>query len=154
MASKIFQQRVELQKYLLSSNTLDTILSMLKIDKNNSGKTDLVEMVYQDVVQDIDHMISDGKITLEDPQDFMAISQVIVNKVISNITGHSIWLNESVDMGKTEIKNMIKDEMDKLLSKLDKQFMSKKDVKEMIRSTIVNQYKYLWEKSAFFINNI
>lgn len=149
-----FQQRLELQKYLLSSGTLDTILKMLNIKKENAGKAALVEMVYTDVLGEIDHKISDRKITLEDQQDFLAISQVIINKTIADITGHSIWLNESSDMGKNEIKNMIKDEMDKLVSKLEKNFMTKKDVKEMIKSTIVNQYKYLWEKSAFFINNI
>ncbi len=62
-------------------------------------------------------------------------------------------LSES-DMTKAEMKRLIEDELSKALDKLDKKFLTKKDVKEMIRSTIVAQYKYLWEKSAFFINQI
>lgn len=58
------------------------------------------------------------------------------------------------DLTKAEIKKLIEDELKKAMDKMDGKFLTKKDVKEMIRSTIVNQYKYLWEKSAFFINQI
>ena len=62
-------------------------------------------------------------------------------------------LNES-ELTKTEIKKMIKDELASELAKLEKVYLTKEDVKDMIRKTIVSQYKYLWEKSAFFINQI
>lgn len=62
-------------------------------------------------------------------------------------------LKES-ELTKAEIKKMIKDELSSELSKFEKDSLTKKDVKEMIRKTIVAQYKYLWEKSAFFINQI
>lgn len=62
-------------------------------------------------------------------------------------------LKES-ELTKAEIKKMIKDELSSELSKFEKTSLTKKDVKEMIRKTIVAQYKYLWEKSAFFINQI
>lgn len=58
------------------------------------------------------------------------------------------------ELTKTEIKKLIEDELKKALDKFEGKALTKKDVKEMIRNTIVNQYKYLWEKSAFFINNI
>ena len=58
------------------------------------------------------------------------------------------------DLTKAEIKRLIEDELKKAMDKMDGKFLTKKDVKEMIRSTIVAQYKYLWEKSAFFINQI
>jgi hypothetical protein len=58
------------------------------------------------------------------------------------------------DLTKAEIKKLIEDELKKAMDKMDGKFLTKKDVKEMIRSTIVAQYKYLWEKSAFFINQI
>lgn len=58
------------------------------------------------------------------------------------------------DLTKTEIKKLVDDELKRAMDKLDGKFLTKKDVKEMIRSTIVAQYKYLWEKSAFFINQI
>ena len=59
-------------------------------------------------------------------------------------------LSES-DLTKAEIKKLVDEELKKAMDKLDGKFLTKKDVKEMIRSTIVAQYKYLWEKSAFFI---
>ena len=62
-------------------------------------------------------------------------------------------LSES-DLTKAEIKKLVDEELKKAMDKLDGKFLTKKDVKEMIRSTIVAQYKYLWEKSAFFINQI
>lgn len=58
------------------------------------------------------------------------------------------------DLTKAEIKKLVDEELKKAMDKLDGKFITKKDVKEMIRSTIVAQYKYLWEKSAFFINQI
>jgi|TARA_R110000851_G_scaffold85152_3_gene185311 hypothetical protein len=72
-----------------------------------------------------------------------------------------ISLNEvrTKEMSETDIRRIVKDEMKKALSDYSKKrdtddHLTKEDVKKMIRNTIVNQYKYLWEKSAFFINNI
>lgn len=62
-------------------------------------------------------------------------------------------------MSETDIRRIVKDEMKKALKDYSKKretdnHLTKEEVKKMIRKTIVNQYKYLWEKSAFFINNI
>ena len=62
-------------------------------------------------------------------------------------------LKES-ELTKTEVKKLVQDQLESELKKLEKVYLTKKDVKEMIRNTIVAQYKYLWEKSAFFINQI
>lgn len=70
-----------------------------------------------------------------------------------NLSNARRQLMES-DLTKAEIKKLIEDELKKAMDKMDGKFLTKKDVKEMIRSTIVAQYKYLWEKSAFFINQI
>ena len=40
------------------------------------------------------------------------------------------------------------------MDEFKKAILTKQDVKELIRKTIVQQYKYLWEKSSFFINQI
>jgi len=49
-----------------------------------------------------------------------------------------------------EIKNIVRSELDtrRLTAK------EREEIKSMIRKTIVAQYKYLWEKSSFFINRI
>ena len=66
---------------------------------------------------------------------------------------YKAMLTES-QLTKTEIKKLIEDELKKSMDKMDDKMLSKKDVKDMIRKSIVAQYKFLWEKSAFFINNI
>ena len=38
--------------------------------------------------------------------------------------------------------------------KKEKNVMSDKETKEMIRTTMINLYKFMWEKSNFFIGNI
>jgi alcohol dehydrogenase class IV len=63
-------------------------------------------------------------------------------------------LLQEAELTKTEVKKMVEDHLESELKKLNKVYLTKKDVKEMIRNTIVAQYKYLWEKSAFFINQI
>ncbi|MDG1949219.1 MAG: hypothetical protein P8J32_00140 [bacterium] len=65
----------------------------------------------------------------------------------------TIGLNEGIDSwSESKLRQFVKKEFESLIQKGD--YMSKKDVKDMIRKTIVKQYKYLWEKSAFFINQI
>jgi hypothetical protein len=62
-------------------------------------------------------------------------------------------LNEGVaDWSEAKLRKFVQDEFKKEVKKGE--YMTKKEVKDMIRKTIVKQYKYLWEKSAFFINQI
>ncbi len=58
------------------------------------------------------------------------------------------------ELTKADVKKLIDDELKKAMEKLDKKILTKDDVKEMIRATIIAQYKFLWQKSAFFINQI
>jgi len=72
-----------------------------------------------------------------------------------------VSLNENIGKGVTEsdVKRIVRSEIKNALKDYSKKretdnHVTKEEVKKMIRKTIVNQYKYLWEKSAFFINNI
>ena len=80
----------------------------------------------------------------------------------TSMTGSfDLSLNEAQikEMSETDIRRIVKDELKKSLQDYSKKretadHVTREEVKKMIRKTIVNQYKYLWEKSAFFINNI
>lgn len=64
-----------------------------------------------------------------------------------------IGLNESAgDWTEAKLRKLFQDEFKKEIKKGE--YMTKKEVKDIIRKTIVKQYKFLWEKSAFFINQI
>ena len=71
------------------------------------------------------------------------------------------------DLTNSEIRKLIRDEIEKFVTEkevesiidkkikdLKKDMVTREEVKKMIRQTIVNQYKYLWEKSNFFISHI
>ena len=55
-----------------------------------------------------------------------------------------------------EVRDMIKDDIDTLHDELlkSKDTMSEKQTKEMIRKTMINLYRFMWEKSNFFVRNI
>jgi len=55
---------------------------------------------------------------------------------------------------KHEVKLIAKEAAEIAVKKATKNMIDKKEVKEMIRKTIVNQHKFMWEKSSFFINQI
>jgi hypothetical protein len=55
---------------------------------------------------------------------------------------------------KHDIKKIARDIAQEEVKKAIKDTVNKKEVKEMIRKTIVNQHKFMWEKSSFFINQI
>lgn len=46
------------------------------------------------------------------------------------------------------------EELKKKIKKLEDESLTRDEVKKMIRQTIINQYKYLWNKASFFIKNI
>ena len=71
------------------------------------------------------------------------------------------------ELTNSEVRRLIRDEIEKLVTQkevesiidkkikdLKKDMVTREEVKKMIRQTIVNQYKYLWEKSNFFIRHI
>lgn len=64
----------------------------------------------------------------------------------------------------TELKNMIKDIIKKELKdvkddietikKEHKKLTNEEEVRKIVRSTLVNMYKFLWQKSNNYINQI
>jgi hypothetical protein len=71
------------------------------------------------------------------------------------------------ELTNSEVRRLIRDEIEKFVTEkevekiidkkikdLKKDMVTREEVKKMIRQTIVNQYKYLWEKSNFFIRHI
>jgi len=71
------------------------------------------------------------------------------------------------ELTKADVRKIVRDEIEKLVSKKDVEQIIKKEVdslkkdsitrdvvKDMIRKTIVNQHKFMWEKSNFFIKQI
>lgn len=61
---------------------------------------------------------------------------------------------EGNDMTKADIKKLVKDELEIALKKIEKEYLDEKEIKELVKSMLINQYKFLWQKSSFFINNI
>lgn len=56
-----------------------------------------------------------------------------------------------------EIKDLIKDTLKQELKGVKKEIESKTDeakVKEIVRTTLVQMYKYLWQKSSTYIKQI
>ena len=55
-----------------------------------------------------------------------------------------------------EVRKMIKSDIDAFYKELKKgkDAMSDKETKELIRKSMINLYKFMWEKSNFFIRNI
>jgi ArsR family metal-binding transcriptional regulator len=56
-----------------------------------------------------------------------------------------------------EIKDLIKDTLKQELKSVNKEIESKTDeakVKEIVRTTLVQMYKYLWQKSSTYIKQI
>ena len=55
-----------------------------------------------------------------------------------------------------EVRKMIQGDIDTFYKDLKKgkDSMSEKETKEMIRKTMINLYKFMWEKSNFFVRNI
>lgn len=56
-----------------------------------------------------------------------------------------------------EIKDLIKDALKQEMKGVNKEIESKTDeakVKEIVRTTLVQMYKYLWQKSSTYIKQI
>ncbi len=72
----------------------------------------------------------------------------IVNKKIKDATRNL--------RSEKEIRKMIASDIESFEKqfKKNKETMSEKDTKDMIRKTMINLYKFMWEKSNFFVKNI
>ena len=76
----------------------------------------------------------------------------IVNKIVDKKIDHATKHLTSTK----EVRKMIQGDIDTFYNELKKgsDAMSEKETKEMIRSTMINLYKFMWEKSSFFVKNI
>ena len=59
-----------------------------------------------------------------------------------------------VDMTKQELRKFIQDTLKDELKSIDKKTLSKDQTKDMIRGTIVGLFKFLWQKSSIYVNQI
>ena len=82
------------------------------------------------------------------------ITETDIRAIIRSMLKKEIDRVERQITMKHEIKSIAKDIAEKEVAKISKDYVDKKEVKEMIRKTIVNQHKFMWEKSSFFINQI
>jgi chemotaxis methyl-accepting protein methylase len=55
---------------------------------------------------------------------------------------------------KTQVKKIVKDEIKKAFEKELKKMITDKDVKDIVKKMMINQYKFFWEKRSFWSNNI
>lgn len=64
-----------------------------------------------------------------------------------------IGLNEATgDWTEAKIKKLIDKEVTSILKK--EKYLTEKEIKEIIRNSIIRMFKFLWEKSSFFIKQI
>jgi hypothetical protein len=54
------------------------------------------------------------------------------------------------DLTKTQVKKIVKDEIEKAMKKT----LDKDDVRNIVRDMMIKQYKFFWEKKSFWVNNI
>jgi len=64
----------------------------------------------------------------------------------------NIGLNESTEWTEAKIKRLIKSEIESHIKK--EKYLTEKEIKDLVRKAIVRLFKFLWEKSSFFINQI
>lgn len=54
----------------------------------------------------------------------------------------------------SKIKRDIKSEIEKEFKSLSKDFLTKKEIKDMIKDTMLKYHKWMWEKKGNWINQI
>jgi hypothetical protein len=54
------------------------------------------------------------------------------------------------ELTKTQVKKIVKDEIEKAMKKT----LDKDDVRDIVRDMMIKQYKFFWEKKSFWVNNI
>jgi hypothetical protein len=58
------------------------------------------------------------------------------------------------------VKSVLSDEMDKIktikddIAKIKKDALADVDIKKIVRKMMINQYKWMWQKSSTYINQI
>jgi hypothetical protein len=55
------------------------------------------------------------------------------------------------------VKDVLKSELSAIkddVSTMKKKYVDEQEVKKIVRKMIINQYKWMWEKSSIFVNNL
>jgi hypothetical protein len=58
------------------------------------------------------------------------------------------------------VKSVLSDEIDKIktikddIAKIKKDALAEEDIKKIVRKMMINQYKWMWQKSNTYINQI
>lgn len=52
------------------------------------------------------------------------------------------------------VRQILESELDDLKKDLKKKYVTKEEAQEMVRSSFINLFKYLWEKKGTYINKI
>jgi len=58
------------------------------------------------------------------------------------------------------VKSVLSDEIDKIktikddIAKIKKDALTEEDIKKIVRKMMINQYKWMWQKSNTYINQI
>lgn len=79
-----------------------------------------------------------------------------IEDIVEKIVDKKIEQSIKSFVTKEDVEKIIKDDIDLFYKELQrkKQVMSEKEIKDLIGKTLVNLYKFLWQKSNFFIGNI
>ena len=118
---------------------------------------------YEDIDQVREFMVK--KLQEEDPEVQSRKRKFKTDKTMQmqsdKLGNFDYSLNETVDLSKKDIQQIVRDEVQKQLNKEKyltkddvKNYLTQEDVKKIIRKAIVDQYKTLWMKSSFYINQI
>jgi len=77
-----------------------------------------------------------------------------IEHIVRTIIDDKMERSTAKFMTKKDVQKMIKADIEKFEGLILKKTMSDKETKEMIKKSLVNLYRFLWEKSHFFIRNI
>ncbi len=79
-----------------------------------------------------------------------------IEDIVNSIVNKKIKDSTKNLRSEKDIRKMISSDIESFEKQLKKKkdTMSEKDTKDMIIKTMINLYKFMWEKSNFFVKNI
>ncbi len=79
-----------------------------------------------------------------------------IEDIVNSIVNKKIKDSTKNLRSEKDIRKMISSDIESFEKQLKKKkdTMSEKETKDMIRKTMINLYKFMWEKSNFFVKNI
>lgn len=116
---------------------------------------------YDDVEEIQEYMVQRLQQLDTEETPYVDSDEEITQRMTTSLGDIDLNLNESTGLSKRDIERIVRDEVkkhlarEKYLTKKDvKDYLDKDEVKKIIRKAIVDQYKVLWMKSSFYINQI